>query len=181
MDTAEVLMETLVAMIILLAAHFAAFILNYNILCIGTLIGIYYCMYDLASVYHTLKNITYICEHVEDDTEDEDDAETSDVYEIHSEDDDTDDDMPPLIPIDQTDRVNSQLQQVVDETNHRNTLRAYNAAILGNTSSSDDMSKKIKTALIQLQDMITEAKERSRLRQDEFDELPGLINEFKTD
>ena len=185
------LLENLLMLFIILTVHFACFTVGWNYACYGTLIMIYYSIYQIAQVYCKI-NKCYLerleaeeFEDYEEAEEAEEDQEAEEAEEAEEADDEAEEaeedqgaeeadeaedqeaedeyaDMPPLIGLTQDETVVHQLQKVVDETNMRNVQRA---------ASNDDMEKKIKDTMDTLQNMIANVKAQMN--------RPELIPEFK--
>lgn len=154
--------ESILGLVFCLGIHFIAYYLEYYIVCIVTLLGIYYSVYQLYLVGNT-ENV------YEEVSEDEESAGEDDEY----------DDMPALETLSREDRVNEQLQQVVEETRARNSKRAYEAAVVS-AASNVDMATQIKSALKQLQDLLDSARRAAeverRLYPDSSEE--DSVNDF---
>ena len=172
------LLENLLMLIVFITLHYIAFLMGWDNVCLVTLLGVYYGMYQVVVVYCAVNkcyiNAEYMLNNDSDDEDDEaedktedkaeDDAEddAEDHADDHAEDDaddegeaedDEDDDMPPLISLNDDTYVYKQLQQVVDDTNARNAQRA--------TMDTNDITKQIKDSLKNLQEMIELAKDRA--------------------
>jgi hypothetical protein len=144
--------ENVLYLIFFLGIHFIAYYLGYYLVCSVTLAGIYYSVIQLYFLGRS-ENV------YDEDSDDEYDEDT-----IHDDKDPhEDDDMPGLEPLAKEDRVNEQLQQVVDETRARNSKRAYDAAVL-NTQVNVDMGTQIKTTLKQLQEMIDSTRQVAEMQ-----------------
>ena len=142
--------ENILYLSFFLGIHFIAYYLGYYLVCTVTLAGIYYSVIQL----YFLGRSENVYDELSDD-EGEDEPEE-------------DNDMPGLEPISQEDRVNEQLQQVVNETRARNSKRAYEKVILSGDTNGDginvDMGTQIKTALKQLQDMIDSTRQVAEMQ-----------------
>lgn len=174
------LLENLLMLFIILTIHFVCFTLGWNYACYGTLLMIYYTIYQVAQIYCKV-NKCYL-ERLEAEQGEEEDQEADDEADEEDQEaegdqqgeeaegdqkgqDDQDDeyaDMPPLIGLTEDETVVHQLQQIVDDTNMRNLQRA---------ASNDDMEKKIKDTMDTLQNMIANVKAQMN--------KPELIPEFK--
>ena len=139
--------ENILGLMFFLSIHFIAYYLGYYLVCSVTLVGIYYSVLQLYLLTRS-ENV-----YEDDDNGEDDDGEPEE-----------DDDMPGLEPISQDDRVNEQLQEVVDETRARNSKRAYEAAVLNNNGMNVDMGTQIKTALKQLQEMIDSTRQFAEMQ-----------------
>ena len=155
--------ENILYLSFFLGIHFIAYYLGYYLVCTVTLAGIYYSVIQLYFLGRS-ENV------YEDEDEDEDDdhksVDDNEHEDEENEPEDEDDDMPGLEPISQEDRVNEQLQQVVNETRARNSKRAYEAAVLSsnNDGLNVDMGTQIKTALKQLQEMIDSTRQVAEMQ-----------------
>jgi small-conductance mechanosensitive channel len=153
---ASALNENILGLLFCLGIHFIAYYLGYYLVCSVTLVGIYYSVIQL----YMLSRSENVYEEIADDEHDEDESAQ---YENESE----YDDMPGLEPIvSQEDRVNHQLQQVVNETRARNSKRAYESAVVSNSNDgmNVDMGTQIKTALKQLQEMIDSTRQVAEMQ-----------------
>lgn len=174
------LLENLLMLIVFITLHFTTFLLGWTNVCLGTLLGIYYGMYQVAVIYCYVNKcyINSTHSHKDDsDSEDEgdadDEAETEGVVETEADtetetevetkgeaEDEAEDeyaDMPPLINMYNEEYIYTPLQPVVDDTR------------------TSDIAKQIKDTLKNLQEMIEIAKERAQAQTD----CPELIPEFK--
>ena len=164
--------EHLLILSFCMTLHFMCFLLGWNICCLLTLIGTYFSTLQLyiavmdtrPCLAATTDNQDEMRPVEQEDSDSEELAEDSsdtlknplcDDSAEHTEVDDSADheydDMPDLIPLNPSaehhDKVYTQLQQVVNETNNRNDLRRLNTT-----------GTQIKQALIDLQEMINNAR-----------------------
>ena len=169
------LLENLLMLLVFITLHFTSFLLGWTNVCLGTLLGIYYGMYQVAVVYCSVNKCYINSTHShKDDTDSEDEGDADDeaesVVEAEGEAEgvaegetegeaegvvETEDeyaDMPPLINMYNEEYIYTPLQPVVDDTR------------------TSDIAKQIKDALKDLQEMIEIAKGRAHAE---------LIPEFK--